>query len=103
MRAASPCWEPNSVRALDLEAYDFRLFPNPFGSELRMGFTLPTATEARVDLFDISGRAVRNLSAGSLSAGTHDIGTPTDGLAAGTYLLRVRFGDRVATRRVVRQ
>ena len=94
---------PNSVRALDLEVYDFRLFPNPFGSELRMGFTLPTATEARVDLFDVSGRAVRNLAAGSLSAGTHDIGTPTGGLAAGTYLLRVRFGDRVATRRVVHQ
>jgi FlgD Ig-like domain/Proprotein convertase P-domain len=81
--------------------------PNPVranGTEIR--FALPTATDAALEIFDVSGRRVRTLVDGRLQAGTHSerwngrdaAGRP---VASGVYLYRLRAGAFEATRRVV--
>ncbi len=95
--------EPTGLRQpLDLEAFDWQLYPNPFGRELQVTFSLPTAVNrAQIILSDMNGRRARTLLQGRLAAGPHAVRVPAEQLAAGTYVLTVRFGDRVASLRVV--
>jgi hypothetical protein len=48
-------------------------WPNPFtlGGAAELHFELPRAGRARVDIFDVSGRLVRNLCEGHLAGGGH--------------------------------
>ncbi len=45
--------------------------PNPFNPATSLHFSLPAAAEVALDIFDVSGRRVRSLVAGSLPAGPH--------------------------------
>ena len=49
--------------------------PNPFraaGRPVRISFDLPRASEARLAIFDVAGRQIRQLVNGTLPAGVHD-------------------------------
>jgi glucose/arabinose dehydrogenase/mono/diheme cytochrome c family protein len=75
--------------------------PNPFGlspfnAATRIGFDLPQPAEFQLTVFDVAGREVRQLAAGSRPAGRHEVmwdGRRGDGkaLSAGVYLLRLRY------------
>ncbi len=76
--------------------------PNPFSLNNRISFTLPTAEEASLKVFDATGRLVRTLVNGSITAGTHQIAW--DGLDEGArrapsglyyYRLTSRTGEKI--------
>ena len=80
--------------------------PNPFNPRTTIGFALPTAGRAEVDVFDLRGRHVRTLVAEDLGAGAHR--TTWDGrdgsgrgAAAGIYFVRVRAAGAVTTAKMV--
>lgn len=83
------------------------LSPNPFAGGTRVRFAMPRSGDARVDVYDVTGRHVRTLlSEAMLSAGLHTLlwdGRNDSGVRAevGTYLVRVRSGPESDTRRVV--
>lgn len=72
--------------------------PNPFNPRVEISFTLDAAAgAARLAIFDLSGRRVRDLAGGSLDAGAHSFAW--DGLddagqaaASGTYVCRLDLG-----------
>ena len=68
-------------------------FPNPFNSTTSIRFCLPRRADAVLRIFDISGRAVRELRPGALAAGSHRIRFDAGGLASGVYLVRLVTGD----------
>ncbi|MBD3236437.1 MAG: gingipain R [Candidatus Eisenbacteria bacterium] len=47
--------------------------PNPFGASTRIAFAVPQSERALLQVFDPSGRLVRTLLDGSLSAGFHSV------------------------------
>ncbi len=78
--------------------------PFPVGSEIR--FSLPAPADIRLDLVDIAGRRVAQLTNGPRSAGEHRVrwnGTEDDGdrAAAGLYFVRLDTGSRRVTTRIV--
>jgi pullulanase/glycogen debranching enzyme len=80
-------------------------YPNPFGEQTTIHFTLPEASEVTVSVFDIAGRKVATLVNQSLVAGTHDVqwnGRADSGqrLASGVYFYRIEAGDFSQTRRM---
>ena len=80
--------------------------PNPLRSQTHLRFELPTAGEVAVDVFDVAGRHVRTLLAGSLPAGAHDLiwdGRDDAGrrVTSGVYLSHVKTSGASGTRRVV--
>lgn len=80
--------------------------PNPSRGPVRVAFTLPTAGSARVTVHDPAGRAVRTLTEGERSAGTHALvwdGRDDDGraLPAGLYFVRFAAPGMVQSRKVV--
>ena len=68
--------------------------PNPFNPRTTLAFTLPQTTDVCVAIFDVAGRQVRNLDAGTLPAGEHRLewdGRDGSGraLASGTFFARL--------------
>ncbi|MBD3369634.1 T9SS type A sorting domain-containing protein [Candidatus Fermentibacteria bacterium] len=69
--------------------------PNPFQSSTAIGFSVPSAGNAELCIYDMSGRLVRTLHEGELEAGSHSLtwdGTDHTGrmVSDGVYLYRLR-------------
>jgi len=81
--------------------------PDPATGPTSVRLELARAAPVRLEIVDVSGRLVRAIDAGVLTAGAHDLtwdGRDAGGrvAAAGLYWLRVRAGQDQAFRRVVR-
>ncbi|NOZ56088.1 MAG: T9SS type A sorting domain-containing protein, partial [Calditrichaeota bacterium] len=79
-------------------------FPNPFNSSTQIRFDLPRESRVQATVVDQLGRTRRVLFDGKLSPGRHRLTwNGTDGagrdLPSGTYLLRVRAGNHVISRK----
>jgi hypothetical protein len=81
--------------------------PNPFASTMLITFVVPSAGRVTLDVLDLSGRVLRVLQDGDLSAGTQMRewdGRDDSGhtVPAGTYFYRVRSSAGTAVRRAIR-
>ena len=81
--------------------------PNPFLTETRFSVTLPRTGRLQVEIFDASGRRVRELADGTLPSGIHAFqwsGRDDGGhsLPAGLYWARARYLDTTITQKVLR-
>jgi len=77
-------------------------YPNPFNPTTTITYGLPVASEVRLTATDLLGRQVATLVAGDMkAAGYHTAQFNADGLASGTYLIRMEAGDFVATTKQV--
>ncbi|MBK8232214.1 MAG: right-handed parallel beta-helix repeat-containing protein [Candidatus Eisenbacteria bacterium] len=81
--------------------------PNPFVTGTAIRFRLAESGPVRIEVFDIGGRLVRTLLAGTQPAGAHVIewdGLDAEGhaVAGGIYLVSLQGGGAAVTRRVVR-
>ena len=76
-------------------------FPNPFSASTTITYTLPQATDVRLEVYDLLGRRVAVLAEGEQAAATHTVTFDGSGLASGVYLLRLWAGGTQRTMRVV--
>lgn len=85
------------------DTYQLRAaYPNPFNPTTTITYGLPAAAEVRITATDLLGRQVATLLAGDMmAAGYHRVQFSADGLASGTYLIRMEAGDFVATQQIV--
>jgi hypothetical protein len=80
--------------------------PNPFALSTSLSYTLPERGHSRLSIFDPAGREVRLLRDADEVAGPHVArwdGRGDNGklLPAGVYFVRVRFGDREESGKIV--
>ena len=80
--------------------------PNPYSATSSMRFALPSATNVRMELFDLQGRRLRTLASGRMEAGWHSVTLDRRqergaSLPAGVYLCRLVAGRDRAERKVV--
>lgn len=78
----------------------FSLSHHPVRSESRLSVAWPYRGAARLEVYDLTGRRVQTLFAGTAS-GVQDYRLTADGIAAGVYVLSARQGDARASRRLV--
>ncbi len=81
--------------------------PNPFRSDVALGFALPRPAEVTVAVYDLAGRRVRMVRRGQMAAGEQRLrwdGRDDAGRASapGVYLIRARSADWGAAGRVLR-
>ncbi|MFN8178787.1 MAG: DUF4038 domain-containing protein [bacterium] len=81
--------------------------PNPFRARTTIGFALPAAMSAELRVVDVTGRLVRVLATGALTAGRHAVewdGTDGGGhtVAAGRYFVRLQAGKAERSTSIVR-
>jgi len=80
---------------------------NPSRAESRIALTLARDAQARVALYDVTGRVIHTLVDGWETAGRHEYawdGRAAAGVAApaGLYFIRAEAQGRIVTRRLVR-
>jgi hypothetical protein len=63
--------------------------PNPFAGRTEIRFELPSTSEARVEVYDMTGRQVAVVLDRVLAAGSHSVPFLAEGLTAGVYLYRL--------------
>ncbi|MEN8209054.1 MAG: PQQ-binding-like beta-propeller repeat protein [Candidatus Fermentibacteria bacterium] len=77
--------------------------PNPFSSRLSITYSIPEAAEVELSVYDLSGRLVETLEAGSTSSGEHiRTWTPESSLPDGCFLIVLNAGGERTVRRCMR-
>ncbi len=81
-------------------------YPNPARDKATITFSLPAATTAELEVYDLSGRRVATLFAGAAEAGEREVVwdlAAGDGAAVppGVYVYRLRTPENAAARRLV--
>ncbi|WP_035568069.1 T9SS type A sorting domain-containing protein [Hymenobacter sp. IS2118] len=90
------------TRAADAAAIAMGVYPNPAQGVATVAYNVGSRSEnVNIVLTDLVGRQVQVLSNGLESAGVKTKSVSTADVAAGTYMVRVQVGDKVATRKVV--
>lgn len=79
----------------------YAVTPNPVKGMGIVRFALPAKSEFSLKLYDVQGRLVRTLAAGTREAGVHNVGLNGEGLAKGVYFYRLQAGAFSATRSLV--
>jgi uncharacterized membrane protein len=72
-------------------------FPNPVRSQTTIAFGLDETKHVRLAVYDVMGRRVATLVDAVKPAGEYEAQFDATGLAAGTYLIRLRAGTGAAT------
>lgn len=81
----------------------FRLnqnYPNPFNPSTNIRFSLGEREYMSLDVYNMAGQKVRTLTEGYMDAGEHELTFNGEGLAAGTYFLRMQAGEYTDTRKM---
>lgn len=82
-------------------AFGLSVAPNPVSSVANVRISLVTSAPVTVNLYDLSGRIVKQVTNENMSAGDHEIAVNTSDLAGGVYIVRLSSGSNVATKRMV--
>ncbi|MBN2226953.1 MAG: S8 family serine peptidase [candidate division Zixibacteria bacterium] len=104
--APCDCGQPKLDDVLPVEFSLRQNYPNPFNPTTTITFSLPTACQVTLDVYNITGQKVATVEDGWLDPGEHvvvwdgqnDSGKP---VASGVYFYRIKAGDRIATRKMV--
>ena len=90
-----------STKHADDAVVAMSVFPNPAAGRSTVSYQVRDASQTvSVQVLDLLGRRVRTLLDAKQAPGFHDLSIGTGDLAAGTYLVKVQVGDKVATRRL---
>ncbi len=76
-------------------------YPNPFNSATTMVFSADKQSEVKIDLFDITGKFVKNLFAGVVSEGEKSISLSGDNLPSGVYFIRLVSDQSSMTHKLI--
>lgn len=77
------------------------VYPNPAMGVAFFDVYVPNGGSARVQVLDLTGRVVDNISTGDLGPGNHSLSWELpDGLASGVYFMRASGAGQVVTRSV---
>ena len=80
-----------------------KAYPNPFTNILNADFNLPQTIGIEIQLVTLSGNIVYRNTAGVLEAGSYVLPIQLGQIAAGTYLLKLVYGNQSKTVKVLKQ
>ena len=75
--------------------------PNPTRAGLTVEFTVPRDVTGSLALYDVSGRRVKTLVNGPMSAGAHQVSWDTGSLPNGMYFYRMMVDSQMATKKLL--
>jgi len=64
-------------------------YPNPFNPSTLIRFQLPTTSNVRLTVFDLTGKEVATIVDQNLAAGTHEVRFNAENLPSGVYFYRL--------------
>lgn len=92
---------PTGLNDRQVARLGLSISPNPTAGDVRVDFSLETASTVRVDLTDVTGRVIRNMFSGRLGSGMQSLAIEAGQVPAGLYFLRVSDGAGTGVRPLV--
>jgi hypothetical protein len=93
------------VNSIDYTTNEFKLcwhmYPNPANPSTTISYTLPAATNIRLQIFDCRGRLVQTLLQTSLKAGSYTHSFNGSNLSSGVYLVRLTTATQMLSQKLV--
>jgi hypothetical protein len=75
--------------------------PNPFNPVTEIGFLLPTASNVRIDIYNILGHMIETLMDRHLHAGDHSVIWNGSNYSTGLYLYKIEAGEFVDSKKMI--
>jgi hypothetical protein len=76
-------------------------YPNPFNPTTNISFTLPTASNVNLTVYNLLGQRVATLIDGrTMTSGAHTVAFDARNLASGVYIYRIEAGSFVSNKRM---
>jgi hypothetical protein len=76
-------------------------YPNPFNAQMKITYSLALRGYVSIDIFDILGRRIAQLSEGTREPGNHEIIWDATGMPTGIYFYKLKAGEYQETKRMV--
>jgi hypothetical protein len=67
-------------------------YPNPVTNFTTFRFSLPESSIARINIYDLNGKLIKNLTTEYFIAGTHEVGWHIENLESGYYICTLNAG-----------
>ncbi len=81
---------------------DLKVYPNPFSEKLRFEFVSPEAVNARIELYDMTGRMVKTIFEQPINGGiSYEAEFRPETIISGMYIYRVILGEAIYNGKVV--
>jgi len=74
--------------------------PNPANGNTAVNFEIVKSNEVSLSLFDVTGKLIKSVNAGNLSAGMHTISLETADVDAGVYFYTLTVGEQKLTKKM---
>ena len=85
-----------------MELNDLKVYPNPFSDRLRFEFSAPESVNARIDLYDMTGRMVKTIFEQAIEGGVnYNAEFKPEATVSGMYIYRMTMGEKVYNGKVV--
>jgi photosystem II stability/assembly factor-like uncharacterized protein len=81
---------------------ELNISPNPFVAECHVSFLLVENQAIGLDLYDQSGRYVKNVFEGHLDAGMHKLPMRSEGISAGVYYFKLSVSGKITYKKVIK-
>ena len=97
-------WSATSNEEFDALPTEFNLsqnYPNPFNPSTKIEFSIPEASDVRLEVFNMLGQKVQTLKNERMAAGFYSVVFEVGGLSSGVYVYQLRMGNAVLTKRML--
>jgi transforming growth factor-beta-induced protein len=81
------------IRDIVTETVDVSIYPNPASDFINVKYELESASEIRLEMYDMTGQQVRIQDEGFSYEGTYNVEVPVNDLKSGMYLLIINTGN----------
>jgi len=79
----------------------FQNYPNPFNPGTTIGFSLPKASQLKINIYNMIGELVTTLAEGTYEQGYHSVTFNAANIPSGTYVYRLESSDFVQVKKMV--
>jgi PKD repeat protein len=76
-------------------------YPNPASSNTTISYNINEEAIVELSVFDLIGNSVMLIDKGSKQPGNHQLTWDANGLSSGMYLLQLRTGDQLTTKKII--
>ncbi len=87
---------PVGVEEMAAAEVNVSVYPNPTRESAKVMFDLEQSAYVTYQVYDMTGKMMQNVVVGNCANGKHEVNLSVNGLAAGSYLLRLNQGDKAS-------
>jgi len=76
-------------------------YPNPFNPSTTIDFSLQSASQTSLKVYNLNGDLVTTLADGTMSAGQHSIAFDGSAMASGTYIYELKTNNKIEAKKMI--